>query len=243
MDLSVNSPYRIGLLAFAFVAANCVSTPRQTESLTVDPEPSANQPLPQPVAPEPQADAAQVFPETVAPCAGMAVKNAPSDTYSPIALISGDDLFGDDGVPLAIAPIENGCLSSGMGFRRRSLHKGIDFNSRTPATIYAAGDGVVREVAYRRDYGYMVVIDHGDHVFTRYAHLEWTPPWLQPGMEVRMGAPIARMGQTGRATARHLHYEVLLGDYDTPKRSFGLKPIDPFDYPRRQRPAPQPPYA
>ena len=133
------------------------------------------------------------------------------------------------GVKLAAAPTNGACLSSGFGPRRGKLHKGIDLHSRKAPMIVAAADGVVVQKKYRDDYGNMVVIDHGDGVYTRYAHLANFSSGLKQGDKVAFGAPLGPMGRTSKwPVALHLHYEILLGDISNPKGSFGLAPFDPL---------------
>lgn len=168
-------------------------------------------------------------PETLRLCPGIDVANAPaSDGDRRILAYSG--LFEPKpGVSLAQAPTTGSCLSSGFGPRQGRLHKGVDLQSRPATTIVAAGDGVVLEAHFRDDYGNMVLIDHGRGVYTRYAHLASFAPGVKPGARAAFGAPLGAMGRTARfRVALHLHYEVLLGDIDTPRGSFGLTPIDPL---------------
>ncbi len=87
------------------------------------------------------------------------------------------------------------------------------------------------EVDWANGYGRYILLAHGGDVFTRYAHLDTIEPGIAPGETVWFGRPLGRMGQSGNATAIHLHYEILTGDYDTPRRSFGLTPRDPFSFP------------
>lgn len=137
-----------------------------------------------------------------------------------------------DGVGLLIAPATGACLSSGFGPRGASghFHKGLDYFAAGEGDVIAAADGTVLEAVYRNDYGYMVVIDHGGGVYTRYAHLQRFAAGLEPGLAVARGQVLGPIGQSGtHVAARHLHYEVLRGDYDNPKRSFGLEPVDPFN--------------
>ena len=142
-----------------------------------------------------------------------------SDAFLKFALINT--------VPIALAPIEAGCFSSGFGPRGGRTHKGIEYYSHDPVNIYAAGHGNVIEETYRDDYGRMIIIDHGHGVYTRYAHLEKFEDGLLVGHEVEAGRVIGIMGNSASyRIPRHLHYEVLVGDYDTPKKSFGLEPID-----------------
>ncbi|MEL7110307.1 MAG: M23 family metallopeptidase [Pseudomonadota bacterium] len=170
------------------------------------------------------------FPATLSLCPRMTISNAPlagADrviaNYQPIAEI--------EGTQLAVAPVEAGCFSSGFGLRNGRRHKGIDIHSADPVNVLAAADGRVRERVYRDDYGNMLVIEHGDGVFARYAHLERFAPGIEIGGTVKSGQTIGVMGNTASySIPRHLHYEILLGNYGTLTGSFGLLPVDIFDY-------------
>ena len=132
---------------------------------------------------------------------------------------------------MAIGPVEKACLSSGYGLRGERLHKGIDLHNAKAAKVYAAGDGVVREKQYRDDYGNMLVIDHGAGIFSRYAHLESFGDTTDVGATVTMGDTIGVMGNTaGYPIPRHLHYEVLTGEWGALAGSFALTPVDPMSY-------------
>lgn len=145
---------------------------------------------------------------------------------------------------LATTPVRGVCVTSGFGRRWGRLHKGVDYAPRKragrPPRIYAAADGVVREVRYYRGYGRTVVIEHGDGVFTRYAHLSRFAFGLREGRRVRFGRPLGRMGRSGRRRMGvHLHYEVLTGRYHETYRAFALKGNDPLGLPG-VRSAPRP---
>lgn len=130
---------------------------------------------------------------------------------------------------LAVAPQNGACLSSGFGYRRGRFHKGLDYIAKPAPMIHAAGAGTIVEAAFHGDYGWMVVVSHGDGVFTRYAHLRKFGKNIRPGRKLGFGAPIARMGRSAkRQLPLHLHYEILRGNYHTPRKSFGLEPINPF---------------
>lgn len=165
-------------------------------------------------------------------CPGMTVSNAPPTAI----LAAARDLSGRvavKGVALSVNPAPGACLSSGFGPRGGRTHKGLDYHSRTGGPVFSAGAGVVREMKYRDDYGNMVLIDHGNGVFTRYAHLAGFASGLSVGSRVAAGAELGLMGNTAAYPIPvHLHYEVLLGDYETPKQSFGLEAVDPYDLPR-----------
>lgn len=175
---------------------------------------------------------ADFFPEMeMQVCPRMTVSNAP--THGPELWISDYSPFVDvNGVVLAVAPTNGACLSSGFGWRSGRAHKGVDFRADPPGTVHAAAAGTIRGAGYRDDYGNYVVLDHGDGVFTRYAHLTRLEPDIEAGADVPFGTLLGPMGNTASYSIPvHLHYEVLLGDYETQARSFGLEARNPFDFP------------
>lgn len=208
----------------ALIAAACATTEAVK---TAPPEPVAETPAPPPVKPE-----TSVFAETMSVCPGMTVANRPATDadlvitpYAPFVTVEGK-------VTLATAPVADGCFSSGFGPRSFANHKGIDYYSSVPVDVYAAGTGTVKEKTYRDDFGNMLVIDHGNGVFTRYAHLESFAPGLAEGQKVAAGAVIGVMGNTASYTIpRHLHYEMLTGEWGAQAKSFALTPIDPMKQP------------
>jgi murein DD-endopeptidase MepM/ murein hydrolase activator NlpD len=109
-----------------------------------------------------------------------------------------------------------GYLSSGFGRRndpftgQRSSHPGIDISAPRGTEIKAPADGVVISVGRRRAYGQAIVIDHGFDIVTRYGHLDAYN--VRPGQRVRRGDVIGFVGNTGRSSAPHLHYEVWVRD-------------------------------
>ena len=105
-------------------------------------------------------------------------------------------------------------ISSVFGWRKDPIHgssrvhRGVDFATKTGNPIYATGDGVVESVNFQFfGYGNMVVIDHGFGYKTKYAHMAVVT--VTEGMEVKRGSCIGSVGNTGRSTGSHLHYEVL----------------------------------
>lgn len=150
-------------------------------------------------------------PDHLGLCAGMGVSNAPSTDglnriigYTPYTEVSG--------VVLARAPVD-ACLSSGFGKRRggaSGFHEGIDLYTRTPRAIVAGGDGVVETVGSLSGYGRTVLIRHNARVATRYAHLSAYAKGLRQGDRVRAGALLGYTGDSGNATAVHLHYEIIV---------------------------------
>jgi murein DD-endopeptidase MepM/ murein hydrolase activator NlpD len=122
-----------------------------------------------------------------------------------------------------------GPVGSGFGFRsdpitgRTALHTGLDFPAEPGTPIRAAAGGVVLEVGVHPEYGQTLELDHGNSLSTLYAHLNRA--LVKPGDIVRRGQVIAEVGNTGRSTGPHLHFEVLLqGLPQNPARFLGVQP-------------------
>ena len=90
--------------------------------------------------------------------------------------------------------------------------EGIDIAAQVGTPVYASAAGVVSFVKYNyrpnKGYGREVVIDHGNGIKTRYAHLSEIS--VRVGQKVNRWDAIGRVGKTGRATGPHLHYEVIV---------------------------------
>jgi murein DD-endopeptidase MepM/ murein hydrolase activator NlpD len=179
----------------------------------------------------PVAPGRSAFETSLTVCPGMTVSNAPASdpqrrvrNYAPVVNVQG--------VALATNPTVGACLSSGVGPRGSGTHKGTDYHSNNGGPILAAADGTVIEAAYRDDYGNMLLIDHGNGVYTRYAHLSSFADGIVKDAHVTAGQQIGLMGNTASYQIPiHLHYEVLTGDYNNPRASFGLTPNSPFSFP------------
>lgn len=87
-----------------------------------------------------------------------------------------------------------------------AMHEGIDFLAEMGSDVSAAAAGVVQFAGFHPQYGYMVDIDHGNDLVTRYAHL--SKLFVKEGDVVQRGRRIALSGSTGRSTGPHLHFEV-----------------------------------
>jgi murein DD-endopeptidase MepM/ murein hydrolase activator NlpD len=117
-----------------------------------------------------------------------------------------------------------GWISSQFGYRtspftgRREFHSGVDIANSHGTSILATADGVVSFSGPKHLLGNLVVVDHGHGLVTRYGHVEES--LVKRGAKVKRGALIAKMGNTGRSTGPHVHYEVRLN---------GL-PVDPVKY-------------
>ena len=119
----------------------------------------------------------------------------------------------------AIPPVQldNIHLSSRFGYRSDpfkgtpKMHNGLDFAGNKGEPVYATGNGKVIEAA-RNFFGYgnEVVIDHGFGYKTRYAHLDKI--LVKEGQMVERGEIVGELGNSGRSTGPHLHYEVSYRD-------------------------------
>jgi len=87
-----------------------------------------------------------------------------------------------------------------------AMHEGIDFLADIGSPIVAAAAGVVVFAGFHPQYGYVVDIDHGNDLVTRYAHT--SKIFVKEGDVVQRGQKIAEVGSTGRSTGPHLHFEV-----------------------------------
>lgn len=107
-------------------------------------------------------------------------------------------------------------VTSGYGYRTNPvtgayhLHSGQDFAGSIGTPIYAASAGVVSFVGYRGGYGLTLEIDHGNDVKTRYAHT--SAVLVEVGDLVTRRQMVARIGNTGRSTGPHLHFEIRIQD-------------------------------
>jgi murein DD-endopeptidase MepM/ murein hydrolase activator NlpD len=128
----------------------------------------------------------------------------------------------------AILPVSESDLvmiSSDFGIRADPFHffernhNGLDFVTPTGKNVYATGDGIVTFMQHSRTgYGNEIVVDHKFGFASRYAHLNSIN--VTDGEIVKRGQVIGTVGETGRATGPHLHYEVL----------YEHKPVNPAYY-------------
>ncbi|MCA8867604.1 MAG: peptidoglycan DD-metalloendopeptidase family protein [Rhodobacteraceae bacterium] len=112
--------------------------------------------------------------------------------------------------------------TSGYGWRKLGsssrMHDGLDFASGVGTPVYATADGVVNFVGWAGGYGRIVKIHHSMGFETRYAHL--SAFHVKKGQRVSRGDRIGDMGNTGRSTGPHVHYEVRIGG----------KSVNPINY-------------
>lgn len=126
-------------------------------------------------------------------------------------------------------------ISSFFGYRPDPIykiskfHSGIDFSAALGTEAYATGDGVVYDVEKSAwGYGNMVTLDHGFGYKTRYAHLQ--KPLVRKGQKVKRGQCIGLIGNTGKTTGVHLHYEVLKNDVQIDPINFFYNDLTPEQY-------------
>ena len=99
-----------------------------------------------------------------------------------------------------------GRISSPFGPRWGRMHNGIDIAVPTGTPIRAAANGTVSFAGWNGGYGYLVTIDHGNNIETRYAHNSRLP--VKAGTRVERGQIVAYSGNTGNSTGPHLHFEI-----------------------------------
>jgi murein DD-endopeptidase MepM/ murein hydrolase activator NlpD len=126
-------------------------------------------------------------------------------------------------------------ISSVYGYRtdpiskRRAMHRGLDFAGREGLSVYATGDGVVvRTKISSYGFGKEVLVDHGFGYVTRYGHLK--DILVETGQELKRGSIIGTLGNTGKSTGPHLHYEVRR--YGVPKnpKHYYSEDLSPDEY-------------
>ncbi len=144
-----------------------------------------------------------------------------SDDFNPVSLFNSHADRLDSlatvmkTLPLA-SPLEDYEVTSPYGARNdpinamTGIHEGLDMGASTGTPVSATGDGEVVWAGWRDRYGNLVEIDHGNGLRTRYGHL--SKVMVTVGSRVARGAVIGLVGETGRTTGPHLHYEVRVGE-------------------------------
>jgi len=127
------------------------------------------------------------------------------------------------GIP-QVLPASLEFISSGFGYRSdpftrsAAFHAGLDFRGPRGAPIYSAAKGVVTFAGVRQGYGKCVEVDHGNGLMTRYAHMSRFR--TRVGEQVAAGDVIGAIGNTGRSTGPHLHFEVRINGRPVNPRPF-----------------------
>jgi len=108
-----------------------------------------------------------------------------------------------------------GRINSYYGYREGEFHTGLDINGYQGDPYVAAATGTVVSAGWDGNYGNSILIDHGNGIFTRYAHSSML--LVSEGQKVSKGQTIGLVGSTGRSTGPHLHFEVIInGDFANP---------------------------
>jgi murein DD-endopeptidase MepM/ murein hydrolase activator NlpD len=134
------------------------------------------------------------------------------------------------------APVDYARISSHFDSHRRHpvlnrirAHKGVDYAARTGTPVKSAGDGIVSFRGRKGGYGQVLIIQHGEHYETLYAHLSGFKKGLKSGDAVGQGDIIGYVGQTGLATGPHLHYEFRIDGVHRNPESLHHAPSMPID--------------
>lgn len=105
-------------------------------------------------------------------------------------------------------------ISSTYGYRTdpvhggKRMHKGLDFAGPIGINIYSTGDGVVYRAGYNtHGYGNEVIVKHHGGYMTRYGHMKTVT--VKAGEKIKRGQKVGELGNTGKSTGPHLHYEVI----------------------------------
>lgn len=106
-----------------------------------------------------------------------------------------------------------GRISSYFGYRSGEFHTGIDMSGSVGDPFVAAASGTVVSAGWNGNYGYSILIDHGNGIKTRYAHA--SKLLVKAGQSVSKGQTIGLVGSTGRSTGPHLHFEVIINGDET----------------------------
>lgn len=139
----------------------------------------------------------------------------------------------------SIQPVLNKDLTrtaSGYGWRidpvyhTPRFHSGMDFTAPKGTDVYATGNARVVFVGWKQGYGNCIDLDHGFQYRTRYAHL--SKVMVRPGQSVKRGDIIGLVGNTGKSTGPHLHYEVHFRGQAVDPRNFYFQDLSPEDYDR-----------
>ena len=137
----------------------------------------------------------------------------------------------------AIQPVMNKDLkrvASGYGMRIdpvyhvRKFHQGMDFTAPTGTEVFATGNAKVTFSGWKQGYGNTVILDHGFGYETLYAHLYKS--LVRKGQKVRRSDIIALVGNTGKSTGPHLHYEVRLNGRPVDPRNYYFYDLSPEEY-------------
>ena len=133
------------------------------------------------------------------------------------------------------APLDFAYVSSHFNPNRRHpilntirAHNGVDYAAKRGTPIRSTGEGVIQSVGWKSGYGRTIVIRHGGEITTLYAHLEKYHPSISKGIKISQGQTIGFVGDSGLATAPHLHYEFRIGEKRTDPLKVALPSASPL---------------
>ena len=149
------------------------------------------------------------------------------------------DYFNEDGGSLEKAflkaPLDFAYVSSHFNPNRKHpilnsirAHNGVDYAAKRGTPIRATGEGVIQSIGWKGGYGRTIVIRHGGEITTLYAHMDKYHPTMAKGMKVSQGQTIGYVGDSGLATAPHLHYEFRIGEKRTDPLKVALPSASPI---------------
>ena len=134
------------------------------------------------------------------------------------------------------APLDFAYVSSHFNPNRRHpilntirAHNGVDYAAKRGTPIRSTGEGVIQSVGWKSGYGRTIVIRHGGEITTLYAHLDKYHPSISKGIKISQGQTIGYVGDSGLATAPHLHYEFRIGEKRTDPLKVALPSASPLD--------------
>ena len=134
------------------------------------------------------------------------------------------------------APLDFAYVSSHFNPNRRHpilntirAHNGVDYAAKRGTPIRATGEGVIQSAGWKSGYGRTIVIRHGGEITTLYAHLDKYHPSISNGTKVSQGQTIGYVGDSGLATAPHLHYEFKIGEKRTDPLKVALPSASPLE--------------
>ena len=150
------------------------------------------------------------------------------------------DYFNENGNSLEKAflraPLNFAYVSSHFNPNRRHpilnkirAHNGVDYAAKRGTPIRATGEGVIKSIGSKSGYGRTIVIKHGGEITTLYAHMETYNTSLARGSQVIQGQTIGYVGDSGLATAPHLHYEFEVGKNRTDPLKVSLPSAAPLE--------------
>lgn len=157
-------------------------------------------------------------------------------SYDEVAQMAKEQEIRMENIP-AIQPVMNKDLkrvASGYGMRIdpvyhvRKFHQGMDFTAPTGTEVFATGNAKVDFAGWKQGYGNTVILDHGYGYKTLYAHLYKI--LVRKGQKVRRSDIIALVGNTGKSTGPHLHYEVRLNNKPVDPRNYYFYDLSPEEY-------------